>query len=994
MSNGYCGWGCPPPPPPGMDDRNRFRPENRFVGDIEDGKRYPFDVYKKSETYNKEEVYNKQESDDKYETKSDAEDIRASIAAKADASDVADLSATVETKADTSALSALSGRVNAKADTEDVNAAVADLQTQINQIEISSSAEAVVAPEVIAARVDADGTEYETLKERIDSLNTADAGLETEIGYTSAALDGYVNQVADVTLAVESGLWSRADYTFVKGRRYAFTNLTSDKVNFRVHDAAGTTTVIVSSINAGVTYFYNCDNNYVAFSSYAQQSGNVVLATVDDGFFKENERTRDYGALVDIDEICNTNNRNFTIERIGNGVKFTTKSGATGNTGVSIPVLIDKLSIKSIEFDIESSNGSPQIFVGKNSGVTHIKRIIRAANSTFDKQHIIFDIPALNLADGDDATLSIWNADNAEADGYFIVSNIEFKRDTTHRSVDGMKDYTSFVDFDSLLSQSSANLNLEKVGNGIKFTTDHDVVSGNNGVSLSLPVETYSIKSVEFDIESAGGSPQIFIGKNGGVTHIQRIVYGENETFDKRHIAFDLPETNLADGDEVTFSIWNADNALADGYFIISNFTAKRDTNYNKISNLNAADIPISNKLLSDMTQVRAWSHGTVAKYDDYITYTPVDGENGGIQSPTILESKRGFLAVEFDLDVTYHSDLRVYLFGKSTQNTSLYIQIENNIRNAGTYKVSIDLNHYVVYQNLDLDKPVSVALTTVQANNAEVVKLSRFNVYDSTSALEIDGTVSDGLNYVYNAVESISNKMDSMSSNLKLTDENGNTYLLQVSNGRLELVPTLASNILYIGNSLLLGFQTFGMAASNSSEDYYHYVNEYLSNQGLALTTDRLMGKDWENCTSYADQNAWMENSLLPKLNDNLELVIVQLGDNVNTSEKQAVFAQGTINLLRYIRQHTSHARIAWVGAWYTSPTRQQQMAEACRQCNATFVDISLLPDVAGNRNHVGAIYVDDNNIEHEIVSSGVASHPSSQGMRAVADAIIEALF
>lgn len=50
MSNGCCGWFPPPPPPPGMDDRNRFSPENQFVGDIEDGKRYPFDVYKKEES--------------------------------------------------------------------------------------------------------------------------------------------------------------------------------------------------------------------------------------------------------------------------------------------------------------------------------------------------------------------------------------------------------------------------------------------------------------------------------------------------------------------------------------------------------------------------------------------------------------------------------------------------------------------------------------------------------------------------------------------------------------------------------------------------------------------------------------------------------------------------------------------------------------------------------------------------------------------------------
>lgn len=61
------------------DDKNRFQPENRFVGDIEDGKRYPFDVYKKSETYSKEEVYNKEESNAKYATETEAVDIRARL---------------------------------------------------------------------------------------------------------------------------------------------------------------------------------------------------------------------------------------------------------------------------------------------------------------------------------------------------------------------------------------------------------------------------------------------------------------------------------------------------------------------------------------------------------------------------------------------------------------------------------------------------------------------------------------------------------------------------------------------------------------------------------------------------------------------------------------------------------------------------------------------------------------------------------------------------
>ena len=76
-----------------------------------------------------------------------------------------------------SALAELTAAINGKADTADLTAAVTSLQGQINQIEISASAEAVVAPEVAAARVSENGTEYTTLKERLDTenenLNTA-----------------------------------------------------------------------------------------------------------------------------------------------------------------------------------------------------------------------------------------------------------------------------------------------------------------------------------------------------------------------------------------------------------------------------------------------------------------------------------------------------------------------------------------------------------------------------------------------------------------------------------------------------------------------------------------------------------------------------------------------------------------------------------------------------------------------------------------------------
>ncbi len=73
--------------PDWMDDKNRFQPENRFVGDIEDGKRYPFDVYKKAE------------ADERFAVKQTEADLAALteiVGSKADESECVDIRARLD----------------------------------------------------------------------------------------------------------------------------------------------------------------------------------------------------------------------------------------------------------------------------------------------------------------------------------------------------------------------------------------------------------------------------------------------------------------------------------------------------------------------------------------------------------------------------------------------------------------------------------------------------------------------------------------------------------------------------------------------------------------------------------------------------------------------------------------------------------------------------------------------------------------------------------
>lgn len=77
MINGMCGcsdgWN---------EERNQFNPENRFIGDIEDGKRYPYGIY------------SKEESDKRYAEKAIEDDVRSLediVIGKADETEVEDI---------------------------------------------------------------------------------------------------------------------------------------------------------------------------------------------------------------------------------------------------------------------------------------------------------------------------------------------------------------------------------------------------------------------------------------------------------------------------------------------------------------------------------------------------------------------------------------------------------------------------------------------------------------------------------------------------------------------------------------------------------------------------------------------------------------------------------------------------------------------------------------------------------------------------------------
>lgn len=100
--------------------------------------------------------------------------------------------------------------LDAKANTADVTETTANLQTQIDEIARSQGA-GTADTEIAQARVDADGTSYQTLKARLDAeYDALSSRINKSVAYKGKVQD---NSITDINNAKTSGIYVVGDYT-------------------------------------------------------------------------------------------------------------------------------------------------------------------------------------------------------------------------------------------------------------------------------------------------------------------------------------------------------------------------------------------------------------------------------------------------------------------------------------------------------------------------------------------------------------------------------------------------------------------------------------------------------------------------------------------------------------------------------------------------------------------------------------------------------------
>jgi hypothetical protein len=205
---------------------------------------------------------------------------------------------------------------------------------------------------------------------------------------------------------------------------------------------------------------------------------------------------------------------------------------------------------------------------------------------------------------------------------------------------------------------------------------------------------------------------------------------------------------------------------------------------------------------------------------------------------------------------------------------------------------------------------------------------------------------------------------------------------------------------MLFIGNSLVFGMEyNYGMCASAKDKDYFHFVSEYVKTKNPDCVFEKLYGSPYEACESleafervyFSDANAYTHRPFGDSFTPDIDLITIQLGDNVNTPEKNATFAVSRDLLIERIRAACPRARLIWIHGWYNREPTYSNIVDLCRRHGIERIEIADL------RNHDTEAHDQPTFInklgEETPIKDTWRTHPGNRGMKAIAERIIERL-
>lgn len=234
----------------------------------------------------------------------------------------------------------------------------------------------------------------------------------------------------------------------------------------------------------------------------------------------------------------------------------------------------------------------------------------------------------------------------------------------------------------------------------------------------------------------------------------------------------------------------------------------------------------------------------------------------------------------------------------------------------------------------------------------------------------------------------------------LDLNELEQDTNIEGTNKTRKKRGPHALKNVLFVGNSILLGMENiYGMCASSPKKDYAYLVSEEIKKAYPDCKFFKLHGSGMEHSESleafedvfYKSPNVYTGHPVIDSLTPDLDLIILQITDNVNTEKKTETFHKTAELLLQRIRERCPHAELLWVYGWYYKRALNERLLELIEQYDVEPVDLRPFRYKA-NEAMRGMLYESADG-SMKAAKELWLTHPGDNGMKAIADKIISVL-
>lgn len=308
--------------------------------------------------------------------------------------------------------------------------------------------------------------------------------------------------------------------------------------------------------------------------------------------------------------------------------------------------------------------------------------------------------------------------------------------------------------------------------------------------------------------------------------------------------------------------------------------------------------------------------------------------------------------------------------FDKDGNTTEIYK--ENVFRKS--YEYSFDPISYAVYRG-------AVEFAAVLETAGGVLSFDELTIFDMTSDVcDID-------------CDSIDNTG---------IDKDGSpiSYVTDINGERVE-IPRVPKKALFIGNSLVFGMGAYGMCSSAPDKDYFHYVTSHIKEYNPCCEFDKLWGSNFEHSENMETFDKWYyesasldgkQSSAESKLTNDLDLIFIQLGDNVNTDAKTEFFKTSADIFIERIKTACPRARIIWIYGWYKKAAADAHIEKLCERWGIERIYINSCRSKETEAHNQKYYYNVKEGKLCEVKETWV-THPGDLGMKRIADKIIKKL-